>query len=450
MESGPHTWGRGLHESGVDLPAAHRRVVTCARRAAARQEQMPEQIVLVVDDSPTILSLAETVLSRVGLRVIPADCGEAGIQCAIERTPDLILLDYLLPDINGDDVCRAISGNMTLASVPVVVMSARSEEVASTFARLGNVVDVLPKPFSPDALLAVVVHALKQQGRWHTPIPEGVLDAAIDADSLELPSLNKADTGSYAAVDGQEAALTGDLGVISIADVLLLLQDRQLSGLLRTNNGKAHLEITVRRGRVDFAGARGVPEEFLLGHFLIRARQVDQDDLDQVIAERQVSPGCGLLGADLCRRGLLSAAGLRKAMTRQTMALVYEGLRWESGRFSFHPGEPASPAAEEAALGLAADGLIMQGLRRIEGWRIIGKEIGDFDVAFVRNDDKIDAFGRDRLLREEALILDLVTGRNTVRDLVSLSRFGSYEVTQILFRLLRSKLIRRRVAPVVA
>jgi DNA-binding response OmpR family regulator len=407
---------------------------------------MPEQIVLVVDDSPTILSLAETVLARAGLRVIPADCGEAAIQSAIERTPDLILLDYLLPDINGDDVCRAISGNMTLANVPVVVMSARSEAVASTFARLGNVVDVLPKPFSPDALLAVVTHALKQHGRRRSTVP----DTTVDADSLELPSLNKANTGSHAALAAQDAALAGDLAVISIADVLLLLQDRQLTGLLRTDNGKAHLEITVCNGRVDFAGARGVPEEFLLGHFLVRARQVDEDALDQVIAERHHTPGCGLLGADLCRRGLLSPAGLRKAMTRQTVALVYEGLRWESGRFSFHPNEPASPEAEEAALGLAADGLIMQGLRRIEGWRIIGKELGDFDAAFVRNDDKIDAFGRDRLLREEELILDLVNGRNTVRDLVSLSRFGSYEVTQILFRLLRSKLIRRRVAPVVA
>jgi hypothetical protein len=169
-----------------------------------------------------------------------------------------------------------------------------------------------------------------------------------------------------------------------------------------------------------------------------------------VIAERQRHPGRSLLGADLCARGLLSPAGLRKAMTRQTMALVYEGLRWDSGSFSFHVGVPPSPEAEEAALGLAADGLIMQGLRRIEGWRIIGKEIGDFDVAFVRNDDKIDALGRDKLLREEAVLLDLINGRNTVRDLVSVSRFGSYEVTQILFRLLRSKLIRRRVAPVVA
>ncbi len=407
---------------------------------------MPEQIVLVVDDSPTILKLAETTLSRAGLRVVTADSGEAGIQSATERTPHLILLDYLLPDINGDDVCRAISGHVILAGVPVVVMSARSEDVGPSFARLANVVDVLPKPFSPDALLAVVTHALQQHGRPLTPAP----DTCGESDSLDLASLAKPDTGSHPLVDLQDAALAGDLAVVSIADVLLLLQDRQLSGLLRADNGQAQLEITVRAGRIDFAGARGVSEEFLLGHFLIRARQVDQAAFDQVLAERQQNPTSGLLGADLCRRGLLSPAGLRKAMVRQSTALVYEGLRWDKGRFSFHPGEPPSPVAEEAALGLAADGLVMQGLRRIEGWRIIGQEIGDFDVAYVRNDEKIEAFGRDRLLREEVAILELVNGRHTVRDVVSLSRMGSYEVTQILFRLMRSKLIRRRVAPVVA
>jgi DNA-binding MarR family transcriptional regulator len=105
--------------------------------------------------------------------------------------------------------------------------------------------------------------------------------------------------------------------------------------------------------------------------------------------------------------------------------------------------------AREASLSLAVDGLIVEGLRRVEEWRVIEQEIGDFDMTFIRNEDKLASFGRGILLREESMIAELVNGKNTVRDLIQISKMGSYDVTQVLFRLLRSKLIRRRVAPVV-
>jgi hypothetical protein len=80
---------------------------------------------------------------------------------------------------------------------------------------------------------------------------------------------------------------------------------------------------------------------------------------------------------------------------------------------------------------------------------VIGQEIDNFDMVFVRNEDKIASFDDHRLLREEAILLEFVNGKNTVRDLIQLSKMGSYDVTQVLFRLLRCKFIRRRVAPMV-
>jgi len=124
-------------------------------------------------------------------------------------------------------------------------------------------------------------------------------------------------------------------------------------------------------------------------------------------------------------------------------------LRWGSGQFAFHVQSELPAAVRAAALGLPIDGLILEGLRRVEEWRVIEQEIGDFDMRFVRNEDKLVSFGRGQLLREEAVIVDLVNGKHTIRDLIQISKMGSYDVTQILFRLLRSKLIRRRVAPVV-
>jgi hypothetical protein len=358
------------------------------------------------------------------------------------------LLDFLLPDLKGDDVCRAISAHTSLEQVPVIVMSAKGEDIGECFAVMTNVKNIISKPFSPEALLAVVSHTLEKIGKKpDSPEVKTSSDSRIDLATL-IPGEAQDESPQRAQPDFA-AALAGDLAVVSIADVLLLLQDRGYTGAVDLSHGRARMDIYLGQGRVDFAGAQGVADEFLLGRFLVSGGHLAQETLAQVIEDRRRGGNMELLGAYLCSRGLLAATGLHKAMAKQTAALVFESLRWGSGRFSFHPLTELPAQAREAALSLPVDGLILEGLRRVEEWRVIEQEIGDFDMTFVRNEDKLASFGRGQLLREEAAIADLVNGRNTVRDVIQISKMGSYDATQVLFRLLRSKLIRRRVAPVV-
>jgi CheY-like chemotaxis protein len=409
---------------------------------------MSGETILVVDDSPTICKLVELSLTKAGFRVETSRTGEGGIEAAQAHPPDLILLDFLLPDLKGDDVCRAISGNMTLAQVPVIVMSAKGEDIGECFAVMSNVKNIISKPFSPEALLAVVSHTLEKDGKQPaSPEAKAASDSRIDIASL-IPGEAKDESPGR---EPQEfgAALAGDLAIVSIADVLLLLQDRGYTGSVNLSHGRARMDIYLGQGRVDFAGAQGVADEFLLGRFLVSGAHVSQETLAKVIDDRRRDDSKELLGAYLCARGLLAATGLHKALAKQTAALVFESLRWGSGRFSFRPLPELPAQAREASLSLPVDGLILEGLRRVEEWRVIEQEIGDFDMTFVRNEDKLASFGRGQLLREEAAVADLVNGRNTVRDVIQISKMGSYDVTQVLFRLLRSKLIRRRVAPMV-
>jgi CheY-like chemotaxis protein len=409
---------------------------------------MSGETILVVDDSPTICKLVELSLTKAGFRVETARTGEGGIEAAQARTPDLILLDFLLPDLKGDDVCRAISANMRLENVPVIVMSAKGEDIGECFAVMPNVMNIISKPFSPEALLAVVGHTLEKIGKTvAAPEAKAVSDSRIDLAAL-IPGESKDESPARESADFG-AALAGDLAVVSIADVLLLLQDRGYTGSVNLSHGRARMDIYLGQGRVDFAGAQGVADEFLLGHFLVSGGHLSQETLAQVIDDRRRDSSKELLGAYLCSRGLLAATGLHKAMAKQTAALVFESLRWGSGRFTFRPSAELPMHVREAALSLPVDGLILEGLRRVEEWRVIEQEIGNFDMTFVRNEDKLASFGRGQLLREEAAIADLVNGRNTVRDIIQISQMGSYDVTQVLFRLLRSKLIRRRVAPVI-
>ena len=91
----------------------------------------------------------------------------------------------------------------------------------------------------------------------------------------------------------------------------------------------------------------------------------------------------------------------------------------------------------------------MEGVRRVDEWHLIEREVDDFDAVFLRNEEQVQNVGKARLTREELQILELVNGKNSVKDIVRQSRMGSFEVSKMLFaQLLSIKLIRRRVAPV--
>jgi hypothetical protein len=83
----------------------------------------------------------------------------------------------------------------------------------------------------------------------------------------------------------------------------------------------------------------------------------------------------------------------------------------------------------------------------VDEWHLIEREIDDFDTVFVRNEDAVARMGRGRLTREELAVLELVTGKNTIKEITRQSRMGSFEVSKMLYRLLSIKLIRKRVQP---
>jgi CheY-like chemotaxis protein len=404
---------------------------------------MPGESILVVDDSPTILKLVQLVLTKANYRVATAPSGEAGLAAALEDRPDLVLLDHFMPGMNGHAACKALGDDPQTRSVPVILMSAKGEEVEPRFRQLSNVVDAISKPFTPEALLTVVAHGL-DRGRAGAAAPDA---EAVDLGSLSLTSGAAVPVAPGPGLDDQ-VALGGDMAVIAVADVYRLMQDEAQTGLLHIRRDDARIQVCFREGRIDFAAAEGVPDDFLLGRFLLRAGALTPQTLANALQARQQEGPRGLLGAYLVKTGAVSAGGLQKAMSLQTSALVFESLRWGAGRFWFEPMETLPETAREAALGLAVDALLMEGFRRVDEWRLLEREIGDFDLVFVRDEDRVNAFGRGRLTREEMAVLDLCNGKNSVREITQLSHLGSFDATKMLYRLLRTKLIRRRVNPV--
>jgi two-component system KDP operon response regulator KdpE len=115
--------------------------------------------ILVVDDEPNILGAMEPLLKAHGYDVVTALTGRGAVAAAARESPDLIVLDLGLPDMDGVDVCRAIRDERT---VPIIVLSARGAEADKVRALDAGADDYVTKPFGAEELLARIRVALRR------------------------------------------------------------------------------------------------------------------------------------------------------------------------------------------------------------------------------------------------------------------------------------------------
>ncbi|HZJ65066.1 MAG TPA: DUF4388 domain-containing protein [Kofleriaceae bacterium] len=451
--------------------------------------------------------MVQLVLTKAGYDVHTAPDGEAGLAAVRAQRPDVILLDFVMPKMNGYQFCRELTSDPNLRDIPVVLMSAKGDQVGERFVKVMGIVDYITKPFSPEAITAVVQHTVGKYGGAatedaHPSLVTGEdLAATDDADRAQARSAALAQlrtaivdavgarvaelvalaavtpdpdarvTADAAAIaDTARAALDdaalsrmlgaidlgllsegtpglrGDLRVVPLAEVLQLLDLQEQSGVLTVERSGARVGIFFRRGRVDQAIADGVPDEFFLGRFILDADLMKRADFEAFLETRATNPK--LIGRQLVELGHLSDADLKNCMTRQSSELIYEILRWRHGRFRFAAGAELPPNVIDAALGLDVEAVLMEGYRRVDEWHLIERAIDNFDIVFLRNEDSVAQMGRGRLTRDELTVLELVNGKNTIKDIIRKSRMGSFEVSKMLYRLLSIKLVRRRVLPV--
>ncbi len=113
---------------------------------------MPKKI-LLVDDEPQILEICRDYLKKSGYDVVTASDGVQGLSIARREKPDLIVLDLMLPEMDGLDVCRAIRRE---SDVPIIMLTARVEEIDKLIGLEIGADDYMTKPFSPKELVARV------------------------------------------------------------------------------------------------------------------------------------------------------------------------------------------------------------------------------------------------------------------------------------------------------
>lgn len=523
---------------------------------------MPRRI-LVVDDSATLRKIVATLLREAGFEVETARDGAEGLDRVQRERFDLLVTDFVMPRLNGYQFVQALRSIEGLRDLPVVLMSARAEQVAERFIAQTGARAALAKPFTPAALLDAIHGALKThtQAAVLPPPPEeedpidALFDGIFDTSFLPPPptteslaaappspppspprvsaiTLAGAVTGESAvhrrpsppeqsgpnpvvllpadcvsgavglereraeaqervvralvaaalpalrgsAGEATEESLTralterldesrlgalaselrvfdpvlrarvvleGTLGAVPLGEVFQLLCLQAQSGLFVLERSGALVTFALRGGRIDLGFAAGLGREFRLGRYLVASGLVSRARVERALHDAREDRA--LTGATLVAAGLVKTEEVQRALARQTAELLYEVLTWTSGTFRFEAGA-TSPEANLARLSLPTEPLLLEGVRRIDEWRLIRQHVASDRVVLARGEALPPPSVQTSLDPTERRVLDAIDGRRSVRDLIDALDLGPFEVSKALYRLMHAQL----VAPVAA
>ena len=305
---------------------------------------MESPLILVIDDSQTIRKLVECHLSQAGYRVAMAADADYGIELAGTIGPNLILLDHQLLGTTGDEVCRRLLQSEVTARIPVVVSSAMRNRAFAQYTEFSNVVDQIPKPFTPELLKSGVANALQlgemvvQAQRTGCAVPDTVGEL-------------------------QEFALEGNTAVFPLRAVLDLLNNNAQGGRLTLETGKDRIRFALAGGRIQAVFSPTISAD-RLEPFL----PADLGDLAPLLAmtlgEHQDASMASLVR--LLERSLSDPRRLRSLLKLQSAVLAYWALTGEPGKFTFEANAALPPMFQAFPLQVSLPALAVEGLGRSE------------------------------------------------------------------------------------
>ena len=116
--------------------------------------------VMVIDDEPFILMMIEDKLKKSGLEVITSRQSQGALDFIRRESPDLIILDWMMPGLSGIDICRQLKSDPDLSGIPIFMLTAKGQEDDEKTGLMCGVDRYITKPFSPKMLLEMVLETL--------------------------------------------------------------------------------------------------------------------------------------------------------------------------------------------------------------------------------------------------------------------------------------------------
>jgi two-component system response regulator VicR len=127
------------------------------------------KMIVHIEDEPEMVDLVKLILGRKGYQVIGATGGQEGLDVIREHIPDLILLDLMMPDVEGWDVYQQVRADEALKNIPVIVVTAKAQNIDKVLGlHIAKVDDYISKPFSPQELVDSIEKVLSKVSQTKT------------------------------------------------------------------------------------------------------------------------------------------------------------------------------------------------------------------------------------------------------------------------------------------
>jgi len=460
--------------------------------------------ILAVDDSLTIRKLLEMALGRAGYALELASTGQEGIARAVRNPPDLVLLDYVLPDMKGLAVAAALWGDERAAAVPIVLMSAKSDDLRPLFRELPSVVEFVGKPFTPSEitfLVADVLARVQKPSAKEAPPPAEAPAAALPPSGFSFAQKEAAAKAMFThlrdrfaripewaralgesapapyfarkiltpdllenllgalvptvkeALGGEPApaargplggpgspVLQGQTSLLPLPHLLRELQAAGRTGRIRLEHPSRTTLLFLRRGRIVLA-THDDPEEYL--------RQSTEDlhglppaDLEKAKAEQRAS-GKPLFVA-LAEASRLAGDSLGAVLYQHGKRALLAAIEAGPGAFDWQDAKELPGYVESHGRPLSLDQIQLERLRAVDDWAQVELHVDSLDLVFRRAPGFAELLASFELTDNERRVLTLVGNRNSVRQIIERSALTPFEVFHCLFRLGEVGLIARR------
>src|SRR6266705_6947451 len=371
--SSPRTIDMGWQHLLIEAVRSADEAGAAAPKKSRKKKGNPK--ILAIDDSLMLLSFVKEVLIEATYDVATASTGEEAVREAQSSLPDLILLDFILPDMKGDEVCRRLLENPGTAAIPVVYMSGYGAELQESRSENSNVIGFLNKPFTSDLLIKTIeTHMPKKSEEpepnkpepaepepaeeadfpveqepayrevsevgpeitqapetpWWTPAPAtdipAVTPAAFEpaAEQYYIPDESLTGGGYFC----------GDTRFFSINRALQIIATQKLTGTLQFFWDNQPVELLTQNGQVRFATSRD--PELYCPEAPVTLSNVDPDRIAAARAQQQET-GSPLFIA-LAQENLISQEPATQLVQHHGQKLFAELWSAPCVRFSFQQG----------------------------------------------------------------------------------------------------------------
>ena len=429
---------------------------------------MAGEKILNIDDSPTVQRLIEMILSSQGYQVVLASDGEEGISKAKSERPALILVDFVMPKMNGYQVCKTLKEDPEFRDTPIILVTSKGDKVGSKFVDVLGISEYFTKPFQPEELLAKIREVLDKKAQEEeaarataakarpapaaTPVrgatassPEG-LEAMVtvivkrildDFVQNTLPALISKEQG--VGRGGGSAAIQGNLAAFRIVELMQMLALQRQSGRLVITRREGAAEIFFKDGAVVFAGSTMNGNIGGVDGLLKKSCRIGENGLQHAsrIAEMTGQPLDGVLAQEK----ILDQKTFGACLKRHTESVVFKAMEWKDGDF-FFDNTPGPVFANPVAL--KVDDLILEGTQRSDEWVLIQQKIPNFSIVFEPLIGNAEELTRRGLSDMDLKVFALVDGRSTVQDIIDRAMLSDFDVTKSMFILLSVNLIRKK------